>query len=79
MQAIRDDFDNLARVRPLAWDTNGHYHDFLLRQLPFHLGNTLDIGCGTGAFARLLAARSDHVLALDFSPEMIRVAREQSH
>jgi ubiquinone/menaquinone biosynthesis C-methylase UbiE len=38
----------------------------------------LEIGCGTGGFARRLAERSQHVLALDLSPEMIRIAREQS-
>ena len=38
----------------------------------------LEIGCGTGGFARRLAERSQHVLALDVSPEMIRIAREQS-
>jgi ubiquinone/menaquinone biosynthesis C-methylase UbiE len=38
----------------------------------------LEIGCGTGRFSRLLAARSDRVLALDLSPQMVRVARERS-
>jgi ubiquinone/menaquinone biosynthesis C-methylase UbiE len=38
----------------------------------------LEIGCGTGGFARRLAERSQHVLALDLSGEMIRIAREQS-
>jgi SAM-dependent methyltransferase len=38
----------------------------------------LDIGCGTGGFSRLLAQRSQHVLALDLSPQMIRIAQERS-
>jgi len=38
----------------------------------------LEIGCGTGAFARVLAQRAEHVLALDLSPEMIHIARERS-
>src|SRR6185436_15660960 len=38
----------------------------------------LEIGCGTGAFSRLLAKSSDRVHALDLSPNMIRVARERS-
>ena len=35
----------------------------------------LEIGCGAGAFSHALAARAERVLALDLSPEMIRVAR----
>jgi len=31
-------------------------------------------GCGTGTFSRLLADRSEHVLALDLSPQMIQIA-----
>jgi SAM-dependent methyltransferase len=38
----------------------------------------LEIGCGKGEFSRRLAETSERVLALDLSPEMIRIAREQS-
>jgi len=38
----------------------------------------LEIGCGTGEFSRLLAARAEKVLAVDLSPQMIRLARERS-
>ncbi len=38
----------------------------------------LEIGCGIGEFARLVARRADHVLALDLSPQMIWRARELS-
>ncbi len=41
-------------------------------------GLALDIGCGAGAFARLLATRADRVLGLDLSPEMVRLARARS-
>ncbi|HEY8226302.1 MAG TPA: class I SAM-dependent methyltransferase, partial [Pyrinomonadaceae bacterium] len=57
---------------------NDHYHNFLLRHLPPNCHNVLEIGCGTGGFARRLAERSQHVLAVDLSPEMIRLAREHS-
>ena len=43
-----------------------------------HCRAALDIGCGTGAFSRRLAERSDRVVALDLSPQMIRLARERS-
>jgi ubiquinone/menaquinone biosynthesis C-methylase UbiE len=75
---IRADFDCIALISQEGWNHNTHYHDFLLRQLPAHLGEALDLGCGTGAFARLLAQRAERVLGLDLSPQMIRVARERS-
>ena len=40
-----------------------------------NLGRLLDIGTGTGRIAELLSARADHVVALDRSPEMLRLAR----
>lgn len=39
------------------------------------LNRVLDIGTGTGRIAELLADHSDHVVALDKSPEMLRLAR----
>jgi SAM-dependent methyltransferase len=46
--------------------------------IPAGCARALDIGCGLGSFARRLAARSEYVLAIDLSPEMIRLARERS-
>lgn len=79
-EAVRAEFDRIARASPPneGWNHNNHYHAFLLRHAPLHCVNALEIGCGMGEFARLLAQRSDHVLALDLSPEMIRIARERS-
>lgn len=39
------------------------------------LGRLLDIGTGTGRMAELFAPHSDHIVALDKSPAMLRVAR----
>ena len=39
------------------------------------LGRMLDIGTGTGRMTELLAARASHVVAVDNSPEMLRLAR----
>jgi SAM-dependent methyltransferase len=38
----------------------------------------LDAGCGSGQFALALAARGAQVIAVDLSPEMIRLARENA-
>jgi SAM-dependent methyltransferase len=78
MSTIQADFDDLALLPAEEWDHNSHYHDFLLRHVPSPCRETLEIGCGTGAFSRLLARRSDRVLALDLSPHMIRIAEEAS-
>jgi ubiquinone/menaquinone biosynthesis C-methylase UbiE len=77
---IQAEFDRLALVTEgdEGWNQNSHYHDFLLRHVPHGCRRALEIGCGAGSFSRRLAARSEHVLALDISPEMLRLARERS-
>ena len=79
MTQVKDDFDRLALLsEEHGWSHNDHYHTFLLRHLPPICRESLDLGCGTGAFARLLAARSSRVVGVDLSPEMVRVARQRS-
>jgi ubiquinone/menaquinone biosynthesis C-methylase UbiE len=75
---IKDDFDQIALISDEGWNHNNHYHNFILKQIPSSCINTLDIGCGKGSFARLLAERSEQVLALDISTNMINIAKEQS-
>ena len=77
--------DRLARERAsvpmpdqLHWDHNAHYHSYLLRQLPPRFVRALDVGCGAGAFARLLARRAVVVDAIDLSPVMIAQASAAS-
>jgi ubiquinone/menaquinone biosynthesis C-methylase UbiE len=74
---IRAEFDRIAR---LSHDDarEARYQTWLLRQVPHACEHALDIGCGTGSLARALATRARHVQAVDFSPAMIRVARERS-
>jgi ubiquinone/menaquinone biosynthesis C-methylase UbiE len=76
--SIQADFDRIALVSEDGAAHNDHYHNFLLRHLPARCDQALEIGCGTGTFSRRLAARSDRVVAIDLSPEMIRLARERS-
>jgi SAM-dependent methyltransferase len=78
MPTIQADFDRLALLDAAGWTQNNHYHSLLLRHVPKGCQNALEVGCGTGAFARRLAERARHVTALDLSPEMIRVARSRS-
>ncbi|MFH8339874.1 class I SAM-dependent methyltransferase [Streptomyces sp. AM6-12] len=58
------------------WDHNAHYHPWLLRQLPPRFGRALDVGCGAGELARLLAGRADRVEAVDSDPAILERARE---
>jgi SAM-dependent methyltransferase len=62
----------------LWWSHNDHYHRVLLDQVPPGATRALDVGCGTGRFARALASRVDHVDAIDRSPETLALARERS-
>ena len=78
MSSIEADFDRLALLDEEGWTANNHYHNFLLKYVPQNCETALEIGCGTGAFARLLAKSCRRVIALDLSAEMIRVARSRS-
>jgi SAM-dependent methyltransferase len=75
---VQADFDRLALLDGARWDHNRHYHPFLLRFLPVRRETALEIGCGTGEFARLLARHFQRVTAIDLSREMVRRARELS-
>jgi len=77
-ERVREDFDRIALLESQGWDANAHYHDRLLAALPGRVGESLDLGCGIGAFSRRLAERSERVLGLDLSPNMIRLARGRS-
>src|SRR5258708_13321595 len=75
---IQADFDRLALLSREEWDHNSHYHSFLLQHVPPRCSNALELGCGTGTFARLLAERAEHVLPINLSPQMIRIAQDRS-
>lgn len=77
-ERIQADFDRIAAVDAAEWDHNRHYHGFLLRHLPARREAALEIGCGTGAFTRLLADRFARVVAVDLSSEMLRRAHERT-
>lgn len=62
----------------MPFDHNDHYHRLLLRHVPRNGGTALDVGCGTGAFARRLAGLGLDVEAIDPSEEMIAQARALS-
>jgi len=75
---VRADFNRIARLEPEDWETDARYVERLLEGLPDPCDRVLEIGCGTGRITRRLASRCREVVALDASPEMIRVATEAS-
>ncbi len=48
------------------------------RFLPRPAASVLDLGCGTGSHALLLAGRGHQVMGIDASPGMLRVARAKA-
>src|SRR5262245_41134886 len=78
MSSVEADFDRLALLDEQGWTSNNHYHEFVLNHVPRNCENALEIGCGTGAFARELARRCKRVIAIDLSPQMLKVAQSRS-
>jgi SAM-dependent methyltransferase len=62
----------------LDWDHNAYYQRLLLRQLPHRCQRVLDVGCGAGSFAALLAQHCNQVDALDRSVDMIEEAKRRT-
>jgi SAM-dependent methyltransferase len=73
-------FERLYRDSPDPWgyDTSEYErekYEATLAALPEGpIGSCLEIGCSIGAFTRLLADRCEHVVAIDFSLNAIRLA-----
>jgi SAM-dependent methyltransferase len=65
-------------MRLLEWSHTDYYHPLLLRHVPERAERALDVGCGTGRFARELAKRVRQVDAIDLSPEAIAIAEQRS-
>jgi SAM-dependent methyltransferase len=75
---LEDDFDLIAELEPTKWSHNNQYYRFLLKKIDKRCGRSLEIGCGTGEFCRLLALKSDQVTGIDLSKKMIEKAKENS-
>lgn len=59
----------------MPFNHNDHYHPLLLRKVPPGARTVLDVGCGTGKFARRLASKGLTVDAVDASSDVIDIAR----
>lgn len=66
-RAVRDNIYNAKFERPS-----------LLSLVPELSGKTvLDMGCGSGEYAEILASQCEHLTAVDRSPEMVAITRER--
>ncbi|MFG2799288.1 class I SAM-dependent methyltransferase [Streptomyces pseudovenezuelae] len=71
--------DALARFNDAhPWSHNAHFHPWILRRLPGRFDRALDVGCGAGDLARLLAARATRVHGIDSDERIIGRAREST-
>jgi SAM-dependent methyltransferase len=61
-----------------AWDHNDLYHRKLLRHVPPHCDRALDVGCGTGTFAKAVARKARVVEGVDRAPEVIAAAKARN-
>ena len=67
-------FDEAPDHGLLDADVRGAWRDLLLGVLPASPADVVDLGCGTGTLAVLMAEHGYAVDALDFSPAMVRLA-----
>ena len=72
-------FDDFATSYDRRDELNGGFLTAWLRGVLVgrHGASALDLGCGTGRVAGLLAAQYDQVLAVDLSEQMLGVARSR--
>jgi len=72
-------FERLARESEDPWDyatseyEQGKYRT-TLEYLPERTGRTLELGCSVGVFTAMLAPRTSHLVAVDFSPTALEQA-----
>jgi len=78
-RAEAQSFDRVAADYDRLGDLNDREKNgaWLKRMLPASGDRALDLGCGTGRHAVLLADRFKHVDAIDMSASMIRLAQER--
>ena len=79
-----DAYTSFAQVYDLFMD-NVPYEEWskyvisLLKEEKIEDGLVLDLGCGTGKMTRLLAAAGYDMIGIDYSEEMLEIAREYQY
>ena len=65
-------------ARAAYWNHNVHYQPLILSAVPPRCGQALDVGCGDGLLAFLLAERCREVTGIDRDEPMINLARARA-
>ena len=78
-----DAYTSFAQVYDLfmdnvPYDVWGEYLDKLFKEYGIEDGLLLDLGCGTGKVTRLLAEKGYDMIGVDYSYEMLDIAKAQS-
>ena len=78
-----DAYTSFAQVYDLFMDNVpyeawGEYLDMLFKEYGIEDGLVLDLGCGTGKLTRFLAEKGYDMIGVDYSFEMLDIAKEQS-
>lgn len=78
-------WDKIAKKYDLDFGEEGDYShkyviypavDAILQNSP--MDNIIDLGCGTGTYTRKLSKVASEVYGVDFSPEMIKIAKKRN-
>jgi SAM-dependent methyltransferase len=78
-----DRFEHLYAASADPWDyassayERAKYTDTLAALPSRRLGRVLEVGCSIGVFTKLLAARCEQLVAIDFSARALELARER--
>jgi SAM-dependent methyltransferase len=81
-RASVEHFERLARESADPWDYATSAYEqakyrTTLEYLPEQTGRTLELGCSVGVFTAMLAPRTSHLVAVDFSPTALERAAER--
>jgi SAM-dependent methyltransferase len=74
---IRADFDRIAASSVPRQDESQPYDRMVVSLIPTNCRQVLELGCGNGRLTSAIAPRVGGVTAVDFSSEMLRIARER--
>jgi ubiquinone/menaquinone biosynthesis C-methylase UbiE len=76
---VKEAYDNWASQYDKDFNKTRDLEAISLRESlkDIHVDRCLEIGCGTGKNTSWLAEHAEHVTAVDFSEEMLAVAREK--
>ena len=77
-QKVIESFDKIADIEKRRWNHNNHYYSKMLDFVTRKNSTLLDIGCGAGDFVTDAAKRGFFATGIDFSPEMIKKAKQNT-